>query len=44
MPILDGFETVKILREKCELGEIELQRTKIIALSAITESQFKEEK
>ena len=38
MPILNGYQTVKILRNKCERGEVDLSHTKIIALSAITKN------
>ena len=41
MPILDGIQTIKILREWESKGEINLSRTRIIGLSAITTEQFK---
>ena len=40
MPIMDGIQTIKILREWQSKGEINLSHTKIIALSAITTEQF----
>lgn len=43
MPIMDGNETVKRLREMHDRKELNLDNTKIIALSAITEQQFKNE-
>jgi hypothetical protein len=36
MPIMDGIQTIKILREWQSKGEINLSNTKIIGLSAIT--------
>ena len=43
MPILDGYETVKILRDRSTGGQLNLSKTKIIALSAITRSSFNQE-
>ena len=43
MPILDGFQTVEILRNKSNAGEIDIQHTKIFAFSAMSEIQFKED-
>ena len=43
MPIMDGNQTIKELRERERKGTIDLRPTTIIALSAITEGQFKEE-
>jgi CheY-like chemotaxis protein len=43
MPILDGYETVKILRDKSAAGKLDISKTKIIALSAITRSSFDQE-
>ena len=40
MPILDGYETVKIMRDRSAAGQLDLSKTKIIALSAITRSSF----
>ncbi|TNV74053.1 hypothetical protein FGO68_gene9792 [Halteria grandinella] len=42
MPVLDGYQTVVRLNEKHQKGEISLKNTSIIALSAISESQFKQ--
>ena len=43
MPLLDGYETMKIIREKSAAGEIDTSQTKFIALSAITKTQFERE-
>ncbi len=43
MPILNGPQTVAILRELESKGELILKNTKIIALSALTKDQFKNE-
>ncbi len=43
MPIMDGNQTVKALREMHMQNEIDLSQTKIIALSAITDEQFREQ-
>ncbi|TNV83858.1 hypothetical protein FGO68_gene3883 [Halteria grandinella] len=40
MPVLDGYQTVVRLNEKHQKGEISLKNTSIVALSAISESQF----
>ncbi|TNV83797.1 hypothetical protein FGO68_gene5904 [Halteria grandinella] len=40
MPVLDGYQTVVRLNEKHQNGEISLNNTSIIALSAISENQF----
>ena len=37
MPIMDGPATVLALRERQERGLLDLSKTKIVALSAITE-------
>ncbi|TNV84176.1 hypothetical protein FGO68_gene11556 [Halteria grandinella] len=42
MPVLDGYQTVVRLNEKHQKGEISLNNTSIIALSAISESQFQQ--
>jgi hypothetical protein len=36
MPILDGHQTIKLLKEKVRRNELKLDNTKIIALSAIS--------
>ena len=52
MPVMDGYEvsiykkcnflkTVRNLREMHERGEIDIRNTMIIALTAMTENQFK---
>jgi CheY-like chemotaxis protein len=41
MPIMDGPATVKELRERHERGLLNLSKTKILALSAITADQFR---
>ena len=38
MPVMDGFQAIKNLKTMESKGEISLQHTKIIALSAITEN------
>ena len=43
MPLLDGYEAMKIIREKSAAGEIDTSQTKFIALSAITKTQFERE-
>jgi CheY-like chemotaxis protein len=40
MPVLDGYETAKQLRHLHQTGTISMASTKVVALSAITESQF----
>ena len=41
MPIMDGPATVMELRQRHEKGSLNLSRTKILALSAITADQFR---
>lgn len=41
MPIMDGLATVKELRERHQKGLLNLSKTKILALSAITADQFR---
>jgi CheY-like chemotaxis protein len=42
MPVMDGEETIKELREMHKNNEIDLSVTKVIALSAISDQQFRE--
>ncbi|CDW77541.1 multi-sensor hybrid histidine kinase [Stylonychia lemnae] len=43
MPVLDGYQTMQELTRLESQGIVDLSRTKIIALSAITREQFNEE-
>jgi len=43
MPIMDGNQAVQALREMNMRHEIDLSNTKIIALSAITDEQFRQQ-
>lgn len=43
MPIMDGNQTVQALREMNRKHEIDLSHTKVIALSAITDEQFRQQ-
>ncbi|TNV73755.1 hypothetical protein FGO68_gene15414 [Halteria grandinella] len=40
MPVLDGFQTAKLVRETISAGRMQLGNLKIFAISAISESQF----
>lgn len=40
MPVLNGFEAAKRLRQMNASGEISLKDTKLVAFSAITKNQF----
>ncbi|TNV84902.1 hypothetical protein FGO68_gene8331 [Halteria grandinella] len=40
MPLLDGFQTAKLVREAIAAGRMQLGNLKIFAISAISESQF----
>ena len=41
MPVMDGYDAAKRMRELAVEGTINLRATKIVALSATTEDQFK---
>ena len=41
MPVMDGFQAARTLRESHASGVIDISAMKIVALSAITEEQFK---
>ena len=40
MPIMDGFQAMKILKQREMSNDIGLRNTKVYALSAITQDQF----
>jgi hypothetical protein len=42
MPILDGMQAIKLLRESQNKGEMDFSKTHFVAISAITEVQFNE--
>ena len=41
MPILDGFKAARLLRQKQRAGALDLSRTELVALSAMTQDQFR---
>ena len=41
MPILDGFKAARLLRQKQRAGALDLSHTELVALSAMTQDQFR---